>query len=99
VELDRGAPRSALLDEGLRRTIQPRLRASVLVGAFAVLGLLIGTVGLYGTLSADVTRLGRELGVRSPLQEALLTKEDVRQLSKTLGLPTWDKPSFASTAA
>jgi len=36
-----------------------------------------------------------EQGVRSPLQEARLTKEEIRILSKNLGLPTWDKPSFA----
>lgn len=37
----------------------------------------------------------RELGVRSPLMEAGLTKADVRELSRALGLPTWDKPSLA----
>jgi len=37
----------------------------------------------------------KKLGVRSPLQEAGLTKEEIRVLSKELGLPTWDKPSFA----
>lgn len=36
-----------------------------------------------------------ELGVKSPLREAKLTKEDIRALSRELGLPTWDKPSFA----
>jgi len=36
-----------------------------------------------------------ELDVRSPLKEAKLTKADIRELSKKLGLPTWDKPSFA----
>lgn len=40
-------------------------------------------------------RAGGELGVRSPLKEAGLTKEDIRQLSREMGLPTWDKPSFA----
>jgi uncharacterized protein len=35
------------------------------------------------------------LGVRSPLREAGLTKADIRQISKQLGLPTWDKPSLA----
>jgi len=40
-------------------------------------------------------RAGQELGIRSPLQEARLTKDDIRQLSKNFGLPTWDKPSFA----
>jgi uncharacterized protein len=36
-----------------------------------------------------------ELQIRSPLLEAGLTKAGIRQLSKQLGLPTWDKPSFA----
>lgn len=39
-----------------------------------------------------------ELGVRSPLREAGLTKADIRALSKELGLPTWDKPSLACLA-
>ena len=34
-------------------------------------------------------------GVRAPLIEAGLTKAEIRELSRTLGLPTWDKPSFA----
>lgn len=37
----------------------------------------------------------KELDVLSPLKLAELTKSDIRQLSKALGLPTWDKPSFA----
>ncbi len=37
----------------------------------------------------------RELGVRSPLEEAELTKEDIRRLSQEMGLPTWNKPAFA----
>ena len=36
-----------------------------------------------------------ELGVRSPLKEVGLTKEEIRTLSKELGLSTWDKPSYA----
>jgi uncharacterized protein len=36
-----------------------------------------------------------EQGVRSSLQEAGLTKEEIRQLSQELGLKTWNKPSFA----
>ncbi len=34
-------------------------------------------------------------GVRAPLIEAALWKEEIRALSHELGLPTWDKPSFA----
>jgi uncharacterized protein len=40
-----------------------------------------------------------ELGVRSPLREAGLTKADIRELSRRLGLPTWDKPAFACLAS
>ena len=36
-----------------------------------------------------------ELGVRSPLEEAGFTKEDVRALARQLGLPNWNKPAFA----
>ena len=37
----------------------------------------------------------RERGVRSPLIDAKLGKAEIRELSQALGLPTWDKPSFA----
>jgi len=36
-----------------------------------------------------------ELGVKSPLRHVELNKEEIRYLSKKLGLPTWDKQSFA----
>ena len=39
------------------------------------------------------------LGVKSPLREAGLTKEEIRELSRELGLPTADKPSFACLAS
>lgn len=41
----------------------------------------------------------REWKVRSPLVEAGFGKEDVRQASRELGLPTWDKPSMACLAS
>lgn len=41
----------------------------------------------------------QELGIRSPLKEAQFTKVEIRALSKALGLPTWDKPSFACLAS
>ena len=37
----------------------------------------------------------REFGVRSPLDESGLTKEDIRELSRRAGLPTWDEPASA----
>ena len=40
-----------------------------------------------------------ELGIMSPLREAGLTKQEIRQLSNERGLPTWNKPSFACLAS
>jgi len=37
----------------------------------------------------------KQYGVRSPLVEAELTKEDIRTLSKSMGLEVWDKPAQA----
>ena len=41
----------------------------------------------------------KELGIRSPLHEAGLSKAEIRALSREMGLPTWDKPSFACLAS
>lgn len=41
----------------------------------------------------------KELGVRSPLKEAGLTKAEIRELSCMLGLKTWNKPSCACLAS
>ena len=65
--------------------------------------------GLMGTLGVDTIASGANLddqgdhrpgmkaagehGVRHPLQEAGLTKADVRDLAKAWDLPTWDKPA------
>ena len=40
-----------------------------------------------------------ELHIASPLREAGLTKAEIRFLSRELGLPTWQKPSFACLAS
>jgi uncharacterized protein len=45
------------------------------------------------------SRAAQERGIRSPLREAGLTKEDIRKLSSEMGLPTWDKPSIACLAS
>ncbi len=39
-----------------------------------------------------------ELEIVSPLKDAGLTKQDIRELSKKMGLPTWNKPSYACLA-
>jgi uncharacterized protein len=40
-------------------------------------------------------RAAREFGVRSPLDEADLSKDEIRLLSRAAGLPTWDVPASA----
>lgn len=58
-----------------------------------------------GTNADDVNdhrpgmRAAREAGVRSPLLEAGLSKDEIRQLSRRLKLPTADKPAFACLAS
>jgi len=62
-------------------------------------GVAVVAHGEIADDALDPTRLGalaaREQGVRAPLAEAGLTKDDIRVLSRRRGLPTWDKPSFA----
>lgn len=56
---------------------------------------------VYGVNVDDTTdfrpghRAAQEHGVRAPLLEARLTKQEIRQLSKSEGLPTWDRPAAA----
>jgi len=40
-----------------------------------------------------------ELDIKTPLIDAQFTKQDIRTLSKTMNLPTWDKPSLACLAS
>ncbi len=56
---------------------------------------------VYGATMDDLgdhrpgMKAAAEHGVRAPLIEAQLWKAEIRDLSKELGLPTWDKPAFA----
>lgn len=56
---------------------------------------------VFGLIADDMsehrpgTQAAKEYGVRGPLAEVNLHKEEIRELSRELGLPTWDKPSFA----
>ena len=44
------------------------------------------------------TRALKELGIRSPLRECSLTKDEIRRLSREAGLFTWDKSAYACLA-
>ena len=39
-----------------------------------------------------------EYGIKSPLRECGLTKEDIRKAAREAGLPTWNKPAYACLA-
>jgi len=41
----------------------------------------------------------QEMGIKAPLVDANLTKNDIRRLSKQMNLPTWNKPSMACLAS
>jgi uncharacterized protein len=72
---------------------------------FTKLHPLAGELGykyvVYGAMLDDRgdhrpgTQAAREYQVRAPLDEADLCKEEIRELSRRWGLPTWNKPSFA----
>jgi uncharacterized protein len=76
---------------------------------FGKLGAIAAEEGIRwiadGTITDDLgdfrpgMRAKREQNVRSPLLEAGMSKEDVRAIAKFLGIPTWDKPSFACLAS
>ena len=62
----------------------------------------------YAAHAANVDDLGdyrpgmdaaREMGIIAPLLEVKLNKEEIRFLSKEMGLPTWNKPSMACLAS
>ncbi len=52
------------LDEILDETVRGRMLSGTLIGGFALLGLVISSIGLYGTLAAQVQERRREIGIR-----------------------------------
>ncbi len=76
---------------------------------FEELNAIVREVGfdnvVYGATLDDLgdhrpgMRAAKQQGARAPLLEAALTKDDVRALSRELGLPTWDKPAMACLAS
>jgi uncharacterized protein len=56
---------------------------------------------IYGVIADDMNehrpgmQAAKEKGIRGPLLEANLFKQEIRELSQQFDLPTWDKPSFA----
>ncbi len=56
---------------------------------------------IYGATLSDLgdfrpgMEAAKEMGARAPLLEAGLNKEEIRKLSRRMGLSTWDKPQMA----
>lgn len=56
---------------------------------------------IYGVIADDMNehrpgmQAAKEKGIRGPLLEANLFKQEIRELSREFDLPTWEKPSFA----
>lgn len=78
----------------------------------AIFGMFLDKAAKYGLMHVfdgsnldDVgdfrpgMRALRELSIKSPLREAKLAKNDIRILSRGVGLNTWDKPSLACLAS
>jgi uncharacterized protein len=71
-----------------------------LYGTVAAVARRLGVASVADGLNADDrlderpgARAAADAGVRSPLREAGLGKEDVRRLARAWGLPVWDKPA------
>lgn len=85
---DNPTHRCALCKTELMDVAQPiadRLAAAVALGT---------NVDDLGDVRPGITA-ARERGARMPMVEAGLTKPEIRQLSRELGLRTWDKPQLA----
>jgi len=70
-----------------------RLSAGTIVAA--IVSIVPIDDRLHPALGCDLGQAAREHGVVSPLDEADLTKDDIRALAKGAGMSTWDEPASA----
>ena len=79
-----------------KKRIFSAIRAAALAEGFQL--ILDGTNASDSEADRPGMKALQELSVRSPLREAGLTKQEIREESRRAGLFTWNKPSYACLA-
>lgn len=101
VDIDVFDDENIMINSALRCYYCKRRMLSALIAAARADGrdmLFDGTNASDDDASRPGSRALAELGVRSPLREAAMSKDDIRRAAKRAGLALWDKPSYSCLA-